>query len=235
MNILQTDLNEQLAKSIGRRLAADRFLNFGRVSFWYLAGVGLICFGVGSSVGFGFYGYSYVVRHGEELTILSSILSKSLSKVQFHAMAEGVVQLDPHEVTLAGGQAISMASDARVSLDRSATVLANGEIKIDLPSVTTPPIASARTLAKAPLVTNFTVFKRVPFDKGAIMTGWVFLTSAQASPTHQYCYYTANLETPGFDITIDIGDNGELTPPKKLPSGFDISAAFNRCVWFKDN
>jgi hypothetical protein len=145
------------------------------------------------------------------------------------------VQLDPHEVALAEGQTVSLASDSRVLLDRSSTVTANGEMKVNISSGFNPPATTARALPKTPLVTNFTVFKRVPFSKGAIMTGWIFLTSAQTSPTHQYCYYTANLETPGFDISVDIGEDGDLTAPKKLPTGFDLGGAFSRCVWFRTN
>jgi hypothetical protein len=128
---------------------------------------------------------------------------------------------------------VSLANDARVGLDRSSTITANGEIKIELPSVSAPSAGVTRSSSgKLPLITNFTVFKNVPFGKGTVMTGWVFLSSAQTSPTHQYCYYTASLETPGFDISIDIGDDGELDTPKTLPNGFDIKAAFDRCTWF---
>ena len=235
MNILQTDLNERLAKSVSRRISAERFFNFGRGGFWYLVGIGLVFFGIGTSVGFGFYGYSQILRHTDDINVLSSILADSLSKVHFHSTAEGTVQLDPREVALAEGQTVSLANDSRVLLDRTSTVTANGEMKVTISSGFVPPVSTARALPKTPLVTNFTVFKRVPFAKGAIMTGWIFLTSAQTSPTNQYCYYTANLETPGFDISMDIGEDGELIAPKKLPTGFDLTAAFSRCVWFRTN
>jgi hypothetical protein len=84
-----------------------------------------------------------------------------------------------------------------------------------------------------PLVTNFTVFKSVPFEKGMVMTGWKFLTSAQTTPTDQYCYYTVGLNTPGFNVRVDIGTDGELVTPQSLPPGFDINAAFAKCVWFR--
>jgi len=233
MNIIQTALNERLAKSVRRRAVAEQSLIFGKVGFWYLVAIGLIFFGIGSAVGFGFYGYSHIIKNTDQLTILSSILSESLSKVHLQAKAEGTVRLDPPDLHLAPGQTISLANDSRVSLEQSSTVTANGEIKVELPSVSVPPVSAGKASGKPALITNFTVFKSVQFGKGAVMTGWVFLTSAQTLPTHQYCYYTASLETPGFDISVDVGQDGVLDATRSLPSGFDIKDAFDRCVWFR--
>jgi len=81
------------------------------------------------------------------------------------------------------------------------------------------------------MITNFTVFKRVPFENGHVMTGWVFLTSAQKAPTSQYCYYTENAEASGLDVVLDIAQDQKIEKPKTMPKGFDMLAAFNRCVW----
>ena len=32
---------------------------------------------------------------------------------------------------------------------------------------------------------------------------------------------------------LDIGTDGELATPQSLPPGFDINAAFAKCVWFR--
>jgi hypothetical protein len=81
---------------------------------------------------------------------------------------------------------------------------------------------------------NFTVFKSVPFDKGTVMTGWTFLTSAQRSPTAQFCYYTEESDfTPGRHMMLDIGTDEKLQPPKTVPNGFDLDGAFSKCVWFR--
>jgi hypothetical protein len=72
-----------------------------------------------------------------------------------------------------------------------------------------------------------------------VNTGWVFLTSKQQSPTSQYCYYTeASSEDnqsslPGLSLDVFLGDDRRLTLPKPLPKGFDATAAFDRCVWFR--
>jgi hypothetical protein len=64
------------------------------------------------------------------------------------------------------------------------------------------------------------------------MTGWIFLTSAQRSPTNQYCYYTEDAETPGLNVSFDLGEDNIPKTPKTTPKAFDVAAAFGRCVWF---
>ena len=64
------------------------------------------------------------------------------------------------------------------------------------------------------------------------MTGWIFLTSAQKSPTNQYCYYTEDAETPGLKVSFDLGEDHVPKGPKTTPKGFDVAAAYGRCVWF---
>jgi hypothetical protein len=77
------------------------------------------------------------------------------------------------------------------------------------------------------------VFKRVPLGDGSVMTGWKFLTSNQKAPSNQYCYYTENSDISDVDIVLDIAENQKVETPKTMPKGFDMVAAFNRCVWFK--
>jgi hypothetical protein len=179
-------------------------------------------------------GYSYVTRNTDASNIFASTFSKALAEVQLRAVAEGTVQLQPGELSLARDQTVSLDPSSRVLLDPTAKVRADGEIQVQTPSVspldTTPP---PRRAATTPTITNFTVFKEVDFDKGQVVTGWKFLTSAQKFPTTQYCYYTEKLEASLFDPVVYIGLNEELDPPKQPPQGFDIAAAFKKCVWFK--
>jgi hypothetical protein len=234
MNIIPTELNKGLSWSIRKRIAAEDSYTFGRVGFWHLVGAGLMVFGIGSAMGLCFFGYSKVIQKTEKIGLLSSLLSNSLASVRLRANAEGTVRLEPRDLSLAQGQTISLARDSYVSLDASSTVTANGEVAVQLPSISVPSATiTPRTAAPIPLVTNFTVFKSVALEKGSVMTGWIFLTSAQAAPTRQYCYYTESLETPGFDnISVGVGIDGKPDAPKTLPPGFDINAAFDKCVWF---
>jgi len=163
-----------------------------------------------------------------------STLSKALSDVRLQAIAEGTVHLEPNEISLAKGQTISIDSNSRLRMDPAAKVIADGEIRVQIPSVATPESMTTRVTQKRPIITKFTVFKSVPFGRGSIQTGWNFLTSAQGSPTDQYCYYIEHLEGGvGGGVSLEIAVDQKLDPPKTLPKGFDIGAAFNRCVWFK--
>src|ERR1700730_11955306 len=120
MNIIPTELNEDLAKALRGRISAEGSLIFGKVGFWHLAGAGLVIFGIGIAIGLGCYGYAQIMQKTGDLNILSSILSNSLSDVRLKATADGTVQIEPQNISLAEGQTVALASDSRVSLDRSA-------------------------------------------------------------------------------------------------------------------
>jgi hypothetical protein len=233
VDIASTDLNQRLLEALQNRIAADRFAIAGQAGFFRLIGLGLIVFGIGGALGIGFYGYSFVSRNSENIKTLSSTFSKALAEVELRSTAVGTVHVTSNELSLAKGQTVSFDSSSRLLLDPKATVTANGELRVQAPSVSAPQSTMPRSPAKVPNITNFTVFKTVPFDKGSVMTGWIFLTSAQRSPTSQYCYYTEDAETPGLKVSFDLGDDGVPDAPKTAPKGFDISAAFGRCVWFK--
>ena len=232
MRLIPTELNQRLAGAVRYSVSADRFYIAGKAGFWRLVGVGLVAFAIGSALGLGFYGYSYVTQNSDRLDVLTSALSRALSEVRLQATAKGTVELQPSELSLAKGQTISLDPTSRVLLDPTAKVRADGEIQIQGPSIS-PPEGSTPRRATAPLITNFTVFKRVEFDKGQVWTGWKFLTSAQKSPTYQYCYYTETLEGSQFEPVVYFGVNEKLDPPKQVPKGFDMEAAFKKCVWFK--
>jgi hypothetical protein len=233
LHLIPSNLNQRLANAIYYSVAADRFYIKGKAAFWRLFGLGFIGLGLGASVGIGFYGYSYVSRNLDREGLLSSTFVKALSEVRLRATAEGIVQLDPREVKLAPGQTISLNSNSQLFLDPAAKVRADGEIKIEGPSISAPQVTSSRAVSSVPTIVNFTVFKSVPFGKGTVQTGWIFLTSAQRAPTQQYCYYTEASDTPGRNVMLDIGTDEKLETPKTLPNSFDLAAAFSRCVWFK--
>jgi hypothetical protein len=230
MNLIPTELNQRLASAVRYSLSADRFYISGKAGFWRLVGLGLVTFAVGVAAGFSFYGYSYITQSSDALNVLSSTFSKALAEVQLRGVAEGTVQLEPNEISLAKDQTLSLDPTSRVLLDPTAKVHADGEIRVQAPSISTA--QGPRRAAPTPVITNFTVFKRVPFENGEIMTGWTFLTSAQKIPTYQYCYYTEKLEASPLEPVVFFAADERLDPPKKLPKGFNIDAAFKKCVWF---
>lgn len=232
MNLVSTELNQRLANAVRYSVAADRFYLGGKTGFWRLVGLGVLSFGIGAAIGIAFYGYAQITRNENSIKTLSSAFSNALSGARLKAAATGTVHIEPTEISLAKGQTISIDSNSRLSLDPKATVLAQGDINVPMPSVSAPQNIAAKSATGIPIITNFTVFKTLPFEKGDVFTGWKFLTSAQQLPTSQYCYYTEESASSPLEPVVYIGVDGKLTPPKKIPQNFDIAAAFNRCVWF---
>jgi hypothetical protein len=233
MNLESTKLNLQLADLVRSKSSADQFLISGRSGFWRAIGIGLLGFGIGSALGLGFYGYSYVTRTAENSEILSKALVKALESVQLHGVSEGIVKFEPHEIRLAEGQTIAIDGTSRLRMDPAAKVLADGELKVQAPTVSVPQSTNARNASAAPAITNFTVFKSVPFQKGAVLTGWIFLTSAQRVPTAQYCYYNESGDNSDISVRVNIGNDEKIETPKAPIKAFDIATAFSKCVWFK--
>src|SRR5262249_6243751 len=137
MNLVPTELNQRLASAVWYSVSADRFYISGKAGFWRLVGLGVVTFAVGVAVGFGFYGYSYITQNSDALNVLSSTFSKALAEVQLRAVAEGIVQLEPNEISLAKDQTISLDPTSRVLLDPKAKVRADGEIRVQGPSIST--------------------------------------------------------------------------------------------------
>jgi hypothetical protein len=210
-------------------------MNVGRLYFWRLLGVGFAVLGLGVATGIGFYGYSFVKTNTDNISILSATFSKALAEVQLRASAEGTVQIEPREISLAKGQTVSLERNATVRLDPAAKVLVDGDINVQIPPTISTPRTVAQPSTAVPNITNFTVFKSVRFDKGAVMTGWNFLTSTQKAPTGQYCYYTVNAETPNVGFSIDLGKNEKQEIPETVPENIDFAAAFDKCVWFRSD
>jgi hypothetical protein len=174
VNIPYTEFNERLAFLLRNSVSSDQFLVASKGAFWRLVGVGAFTFGLGLAAGFGFYGYSYVKRTSDRLDILSSTFASALAEVKLEAAADGTAQLEPKEITLAKGQTVSLDKNARLMLDPEAKIRADGEIQVQAPSISLPQTAGNQASQRVPTIANFTVFKRVPFGNGAVMTGWKF-------------------------------------------------------------
>lgn len=235
MQIVPSELNQRLADAIQNNVAADQFLIQGRTKFYRLIGLGLVSLGIGAAIGIGLFGYSYVRRNSTSMEALTSAFTKALTDVRLQGTAEGTVKIEPSEITLAKDQTVFLDPTSRLRLDPSAKVLADGELRVHAPTISTHQTVSSRTQSPSLKITNFTIFKNVPFEKGKVMTGWEFLTSAQKTPTSQYCYYTEGAEESGLDVVVYLARNQILDAPKTVPKDFDVKAAFGRCVWFRSS
>lgn len=233
MDLTSSPLNVRLRKAIENRIAAELSTVSGKASFWRSVGVGCVGLGVGCLFGLGFYGYSFVTQSSTNSELLTRALTQALQDVTLRGSSVGTVQLEPAEIALAKGQTVEIDQSARLKLDPAARVVADGEIRVQLPSTTTSVPSSPRQSPPMPLISNFTVFKSLQFDKGAVYTGWTFLTSTQQTPTSQYCYYTENAETPDLSLRVELSKDGIPQPTTAAPKGFDMNGALNRCVWFK--
>jgi hypothetical protein len=232
LNIPATEFNRRLSDLLRNSIFANEHYIASRIVFWRLIGLGILTFGLGGAIGLGFFGYAYVTRNSVNLSALSAILAKALDQARLTSVAEGTVQLDPHEIALAKGQTISLDTTATVLLDPKSAVKVYGQIELQSPSISIPQGTSSQSAQRIPVISNFTVFKRVAFQNGAILTGWNFLTSNQKSPSNQYCYYSESAENSNLNVVLDIAEDQNLLTPKTVPQGFDMLAAFNRCVWF---
>lgn len=233
MDIQPSALNQKLAGAVESRLAAELSYISGQSGFWSAIGIGLCAFGLGTAVGLGFYGYSFIARNADNAGVLATALSKGLSEVQLKGNVVGTVDVQPHELKLATNQTITLDESSRIRLDPSAKIFVEGDVKVQTPTISVPQTFTPRAKTATPTITNFTVFKSVPFEKGTVQTGWVFLTSAQRSPTTQYCYYTESGENPDVALRVDIGKDEQIEDKKNLPSDFNAAMAFSKCVWFR--
>jgi hypothetical protein len=230
---IPTPLNRSLAEALSNRMSAELSAVSGRAAFWRAVGIGVICFGIGAAIGIGLFGYSFVTRASGQMETLSLALQKTLSTVELHGTADGKVDVTSPELTLAKGATVSFDSSSRLLLDPAAKVVADGEIRVQAPAISTPRTPTPRSPVQTKTIANFTVFKSVPFAQGDVLTGWIFLTSAQESPTQQYCYYNENAENSDLAIRIELATDGVPESNKTNPKAFDTVAALAKCVWFR--
>jgi hypothetical protein len=127
-----------------------------------------------------------------------------LEEARLTGVAEGTLQIEPHEISLAKGQTISLDPTATISLDPKSAIKVDGQIELQAPSISTPQGSSSSSTQRITTITNFTVFKRVPFQNGVIMADWNFLTRNQSSPSDQYCYYSESDDNSNYSVSIDI-------------------------------
>lgn len=232
MNIHPSKLNELLSSALRNRVASEMTYISGVAGFWRVVGIGFVGLGFGVAIGIVLYGYSFVTRNSNNAAVLSEAFAKAISDVQLNGVVEGEVKLEPGEISLAKGQEVSLDSNSRLLLDPSAKVLVEGEIKVQAPAISVPQNVP-RAASRNPTIANFTIFKSVPYEKGTILTGWKFLTSAQTAPTSQYCYYHERGDDPDIALQVEVGNDEIVATPKSGSKSIDMTAAFNRCVWFK--
>jgi hypothetical protein len=146
-------------------------------------------------------------------------------------VSKGEVALSNAEIALKDGQSVSLEPGAKVGLVQNEALKVEGSVIVEPASPSQGSTAPSRN-AQSKIITNFTVFKSVPFDRGVVMTGWTFDTSEQAKPSLQYCYYAQKL---AGDTRGSIFIATDRVPLQQTTSrSFDVESALQNCVWFEN-
>jgi hypothetical protein len=207
MELPNTEENRVLASTVNARIRSESRKQNAQAAMYRSAGMGILLALAGVGVGAAFYGYSWISDPTSQTDKIARTVAAAMSTVTFKT--EGTVKLDPEsKLEVAGGRSeVPTPTEAQLG-------------------------AGATPESKAAVLTNFTVFKNVPFNQGQVVTGWNFTSSAQKSPAHQYCYYSEQLDGTS-KVTIDLGENGRMMPQSKARANVDPNLAYANCVWFK--
>lgn len=198
--------NRVLASAVNARIKSDARLLNARAAGYRLAGAGGFCALLGIAIGAVLWGYAQTRGPAADADRVASAIAQALSGLTLKT--EGTVKLDPNSTVGLGGRS-------------------------EIPTPTPAQLgANAVPDSKAAVLTNFTVFKNVPFGQGQVVTGWNFTSSEQKSPSHQYCYYSEQLDGTS-KVTIDLGENGRYLPQAKNRANVEPTTAYTNCVWFK--
>jgi hypothetical protein len=201
----------------------------GQSAFWYLMGGGVgggaLLAGAGILCG----GYSYIVGN--------RVIALQVTEGVKAALAHTTIKTDG-TVTLAGDREVTLKTPAVVSLDPNTALLrvvAPADMPRQLPEQVRQDERPA--VAKAGVVTNYTVFKTVKFGAGEVQTGWMFKDGDQNRPSFQYCQYAQFTGNGTTQTNVDIGVNGHISAlpnPSPFPA-VDLRAAYEAgCIWAND-
>jgi hypothetical protein len=187
-----------------------------------------LCAGVGGGVAL--WGYSYITGN-EKIALQVTEGVKA-------ALAHTTIKTDG-TVTLAGDREVTLKAPAVVSLDpNTALVRVVGQADTPRPSPEQVRQDERPPVAKAGVVTNYTVFKTVKFGAGEVQTGWMFKDGDQQRPSFQYCQYGQFTGNGTTQTNVDIGVNGHISAlpnPSPFPA-VDLRAAYEAgCIWANDD
>ena len=212
------------------KLTTGAQLEQAKTTLYRFGGMGVLAAMLGAGIGLACFGYSYVTDGHAQAQKMADAMVQALEKAQLTTTGD-VKMADGSTVGLAPGGQVMLAPDSTVRVDPSSTVKVAGFVSPDTHSTTAPPPAQAAPSSQNKVITQYTTFKSVSFDKGQVVTGWNFDNSNQINPAHQYCYYNEKSDEL-VEVRIELGRNGAMIENFKPRPGVDLIAAFNNCVWF---
>jgi hypothetical protein len=212
------------------KLAADTQLERAKTTLYRFGGMGVLVAMLGAGIGLACFGYSYVTDGRAQAQKMADAMVQALEKAQLTTTGD-VKLADGSTVGLAPGGQVMLAPNSTVRVDPSSTVKASGIVNSDTRPTTALPPVQAPPSPQNKVITQYTIFKTVAFDKGEVVTGWNFENSNQINPTYQYCYYSEKSDEL-VQVRTELGRNGAIIENFKPRSGLDLTAAFRNCVWF---
>jgi hypothetical protein len=212
------------------KLAADTQLEQAKTTLYRFGGMGVLVAMLGAGIGLACFGYSYVTDGRAQAQKMADAMVQALERAQLTTTGD-VKLADGSSVGLASGGQVMLAPNSTVRMDPSSTVKLPGIVNPDTHSITSLPPVQEAPSPQGKVITQYTIFKTISFDKGQVVTGCNFDNSNQINPAHQYCYYS---EKSGdlVQVRTELGTNGAMIENFKPRPGVDLIAAFNNCVWF---
>jgi hypothetical protein len=183
----------------------------------------VLCAGVGGGVAL--WGYSYITGNKVIARQVAESVKEVLDTTTIHGtvsgevgMKDGIVRIDPNSALV---RVIGQASPADMPRQLPEQVRQDERPRV----------------AKAGVVTNYTVFKTVKFGAGEVQTGWMFKDGDQQRPSFQYCQYAQFTGNGTTQTNVDIGLNGHIALPPASPfPAVDLRAAYEAgCIWANDD
>jgi hypothetical protein len=215
------------------KLTAGAQLEQAKTTLYRFGGMGVLAAMLGAGIGLACFGYSYVTDGRAQAQKMADAIVQALEKAQLTTTGD-VKLADGSTVGLAPGGQVMLAPNSTVRVDPSSTVKVPGIVNPDTHSTTAPPPVQAAASPQNKIITQYTIFKTVAFDKGQVVTGWNFENSNQISPALQYCYYSEKSDEL-VQVRIDLGRNGAMMENFTPRPGVDLIVAFNNCVWFSSD
>jgi len=230
--------NVGLANAVNSRIHSDAVMLSARASLWRFGGIGALIMLAGMGVGAAFYGYSYVNENQsfeKSADRIGSAIAAALEKTTLGV--KGTVDMEPGKVALEPGGKVALEPGARVEMVPGVVTLKPGATvgEVVRPTErqwngpTTP--GSVPSVPSSKVVTNFTIFKTVEFGSGSVMTGWIYSSNEQQTPTHQFCYYQIETST-GISTRMNLAENGQLLDAVSGYTTIDGKAAAAQRVLF---
>jgi hypothetical protein len=212
------------------KLTAGAQLEQAKTTLYRFGRMGVLAAMLGAGIGLACFGYSYVTDGRAQAQKMADAMVQALERAQLTTTGDVKLE-DGSSVGLAPGGQVMLAPNSTVRMDPSSTVKVPGIVNPDTHSTAALPPVQAPPSPQNKVITQYTIFKTVAFDKGEVVTGWNFENSNQISPALQYCYYSEK-SSDLVQVRTELGTNGAMIENFKLRPGVDLIAAFNNCVWF---